>query len=96
MSQKNAGPVVTLAYDGHSDADSQHRPSDHRWQQCSPDWVRKVYLAKLAQKYMEDTKQAVAGKWPLICCFLPYLFFAIVNIVLSNPMPVKCLSPRVP
>ena len=62
MSHKNAGPVVILAYEGHSDADSKHRPSDSRWQKCSPDWLRKVYLAKLAQKYMEDTNQAKAGK----------------------------------
>ena len=91
MSLRNAGPV-TLAYDGHSDADSTHRPSDSRWQKCSPDWVRKVYLAKLAQKYMEDTNRAEAGKGQPFC----FGRFLLMPLLLpSSRMPVIFLLRRV-
>lgn len=96
MSLKKAGPVI-LAYNGHSDADSTHRPGDSRWQQCSPDWVRKVYLAKLAQKYMEDTKQAEAGKQPLfwVVCYFCHCYNNN-DTIQSDACTVICLSRRVP
>ena len=92
MSHKNAGSVVTLAYGGHSDGDSTHRPGDERWQKCSPDWVRKVYLSKLGQKYMEDTKQAEAGKQASSYSSPIYA----TMLLLSNQMTVIFLSRRVP
>lgn len=65
MPSKNAGHVTVLAYDGYSDADISHRPIGPQWQQCSQEWMEKIYLPKIAQKYMEDTKQAEPGELAL-------------------------------
>ena len=55
-----------LAYDGYSDADVKHRPSGAQWKRCDPEWVQKVYLSKIAQKYMEESGQAETGKSALL------------------------------
>lgn len=79
MPSKATGPIVILNYSGYSDADSKHRPSGAQWQRCDPDWVKKVYLSKVAQKWMEDTGQAEAGR-----SALPYdCFFALFLLLLS-------------
>lgn len=72
MPSKATGPIAILNYGGYSDADPKHRPSGAQWQKCDPEWVRKVYLSKVAQKWMEDSRQAEAGRSTLpVDAFFP-------------------------
>lgn len=71
---------MVLAYDGYSDADPKHRPSGAQWIQCDTQWVQRVYLAKIAQKFMEDSGQAEAGT-STFCIPLPYDMISAANII---------------
>ena len=51
-------PTIILAYDGNSDGDETRQPSGPGWTRCEPDWVRRVYLTKVAQKYKDATGPA--------------------------------------
>lgn len=74
---KTSDPLVVLAYDGYSDADEKHRPTGAQWMKCDPEFVERVYLTKIAQKYMEESGQAEVGKLALLL-FFPSLLFSPV------------------
>ena len=93
MPPKAAGPIVTLNYSGYSDADSKHRPSGANWQKCDAEWVKKVYLSKVAQKWMEDTGQAEAGGSALpYDCFFAHFLLLLSFVARSCSFHVHLLS----